>query len=300
MSAQGSALARGTATVRQGRRGFWGMASKFWRDQPLGVIGAALVLLMVLVAVFAEVIAPYSPLETHRGVSFAPPSLRFWLGADELGRDVLSRVLYGTRLSLYVGLVSVLLGTTIGAGVGVVSGYMGKKVDILLQRIIDTVMAFPTLILALAIVAVLGPSLNNVVIAVSVVLIPRGARVLRSAALSVKENPYIEAARAIGCSNTRVLLRHVLPQCMAPYIIVATAAIGWAITVEATLNFLGVGAPPPTPSWGAMLSGAGRQHLETSPWIAISPGVALSLTVFGFSLLGDALRDVLDPRLRRA
>ncbi|MEK7681967.1 MAG: ABC transporter permease, partial [Chloroflexota bacterium] len=228
------------------------------------------------------------------------PSLRFWLGADELGRDVLSRVLYGTRLSLYVGLVSVLLGTTIGAGVGVISGYMGKKVDILLQRIIDTVMAFPTLILALAIVAVLGPSLNNVVIAVSVVLIPRGARVLRSAALSVKENPYIEAARAIGCSNTRVLLRHVLPQCMAPYIIVATAAIGWAITVEATLNFLGVGAPPPTPSWGAMLSGAGRQHLETSPWIAISPGVALSLTVFGFSLLGDALRDVLDPRLRRA
>ncbi len=268
-------------------------------SKPLGAFGAVVILLVLFVALAAPLLAPYDPLAMNFDAPFAPPSGRFVLGADEFGRDVLSRIIWGSRISVYVGVVSVVLGQAIGGTLGLVSGFLGGKVDVLIQRIVDMLMSFPMLVLALSIVAALGPSPINVVLAISIVQVPRSSRIIRSAALLVKEMQYVEAGRAIGATGARILWRHVLPNCLAPFIVIASTTLGLAILTEASLSFLGVGTPPPNPSWGAMLSGTGRSYVEIAPWLAIFPGLALTLTVFGFNLLGDALRDVLDPRLRK-
>ncbi len=253
---------------------------------------------MLFFALFAPVVSPYDPREIRASSVFSPPNAQFWLGTDKLGRDLLSRIIYGAQVATLVGFLGVGVGATAGAIVGVLSGYLGGNVDLVVQRCTDALMALPTLVLALVLAAVLGPSTINVTIAVGVVVIPQAVRILRSSALSTTNEVYIESARAIGCSLWRILARHVAPQCVAAYIIVVTVQIGWAIVIEASLSFLGLGAPPDVPSWGGTLSIASREFLERAPWMAIFPGVAITLAVFGFNLLGDALRDVLDPRLR--
>jgi peptide/nickel transport system permease protein len=264
--------------------------------QPLGMIGAVLVVLLVAVAVLAPVLAPHGPKDT----AFTPytaPGSEFLMGTDHLGRDILSRVIWGARLSLYVSLVSVIIGVTLGSAWGVVTGYTGGTADTASQRVVDTLMALPPIILALSLMAALGQSINNVIIALAVLLTPTAARSLRSVALGVKAAPFVEAARAAGCSSSRILLLHVVPNSMATYIVLLTVNISYAIVVEASLSFLGLGAPPDEPSWGAMLT-AGTQAIETAPWMFLFPGIAISLTVFALNLLGDAIRDVTDPRLR--
>ena len=271
----------------------------FARRKPLGAIGGVLVLFLVAVAIFGPWIAPYDPLKSKAEEMFLSPRATHVMGTDQFGRDILSRVIYGARISLYVSLVAVLFGDVLGFALGLVSGFMGGKVDAILQRFVDVVMSFPTLVLALAIIAVLGRSVNNVIIAIAIIELPRSTRVIRSAAISVKTNEYVGAARALGASNFRIMVRHVAPQCIAPWLILVSAALGAAIVIEASLSFLGLGTPPPEPSWGSMISGATIANAERAPWLAIFPGLALSATVFGFCLLGDALRDVLDPRLRK-
>ncbi|MFH1484597.1 MAG: ABC transporter permease [Chloroflexota bacterium] len=272
---------------------------RFCKVKPLGAAGGFIVLVMVATALLAPLISPYDAYEMRFDSLFAPPGEEFFLGTDNYGRDILSRIIWGSRISLTVGLVSVSLGITSGALLGLVSGFVGGRLDVIGQRFIDILMAFPVLILALCVVAALGPTIRNVIIAISIVLIPQGARVVRSSSLAVRETQYVDAARAIGASAPHILLRHVLPNCIAPFIIVFTANLGWAIVVEASLSFLGLGTPPPEPSWGSMISAEGRQYLEKAPWIGVFPGVAISLGVFGFNILGDALRDVWDPRLKR-
>jgi peptide/nickel transport system permease protein len=266
--------------------------------KPMGLLGAAIILVMILMALFAGVIAPYDPYELRSSMLFTPPGPEFPLGTDDYGRDVLSRIIYGARISLYVGIVSVLLGTTHGAAWGLVAGYLGGRTDFFVQRVMEALMAFPTLVLALAIVAALGQSTINIIVAVALVLTPTANRVMRSTVLSTRHLLYVEAARAVGCPDHHILLRHVLPSCLAPYIILASVALSTAILAEASLGFLGLGTPPPEPSWGSMLSGAAQQYVRRAPWMAIYPGLAISLAVFGFNMLGDAVRDILDPRLR--
>ncbi|HXH11518.1 MAG TPA: ABC transporter permease [Alphaproteobacteria bacterium] len=271
---------------------------RFLHSQPLGAVGGLIIFGMVVLAMLAPVVAPYDPYELRVDHLFEPPGTTFYLGTDDYGRDVYSRLIYGSRISLYVGMLAVALGTTTGAFLGLISGFLGGRVDTVIQRIMDSLLAFPALILALAIVAALGQSTTNVIIAVGVVLMPTAARVIRASVLSLKENVFVEAGRAIGCGNLRILLRHIMPNCVAPYIILATSTLGTAILSEAALSFLGLGTPPPEPSWGTMLSGAAQQYVWRAPWMAIFPGIAISLAVFGFNLFGDALRDVLDPKLR--
>lgn len=276
----------------------WPAIRKFILTKPLGAAGGAVILLMVLTAIFADVLAPYDPFDIQQRLQFKPPSLAHWLGTDEFGRDQLTRLIYGARIALFIGLTAAFIGATGGALLGVMSAYLGGKTDLLLQRVMDVMLAFPLLILALAIVSVLGRSLPNVVLAIAIPIIPRTTRIIRSSALSVKENMFVEAARAIGSSHKRVMLQHILPNVMAPYLIMLTAQFGNAILVEASLSFLGLGTAEPTPSWGLMLSGGAPLYAEKAPWVAIFPGVAISLAVFGFNLLGDSLRDALDPKLR--
>jgi peptide/nickel transport system permease protein len=276
----------------------WPAIRKFIVTKPLGAAGGAVILLMVLTAVLAEVIAPYDPYEINQQLQFKPPSLEHWLGTDEFGRDQLTRLIYGARIALLIGLSTAFLGSTAGAILGVISAYLGGKVDLLLQRVMDVLLAFPLLILALAIVSVLGRSIPNVVLAIAIPIIPRTTRIVRSSAMAVKENIYVEAAQAVGSPHWRVMLRHIIPNVMAPYLIMLTAQLGNAILVEASLSFLGLGTAEPTPSWGLMLSGSAAAYAEKAPWVAIFPGLAISLAVFGFNLFGDSLRDALDPRLR--
>ena len=264
--------------------------------QPLGAIGAVIVLALVVTAILAPQLAPHGAKDAAF-TPYVPPSAEFPMGTDQIGRDVLSRVIWGTRLSLYVGLVSVAFGITLGALWGVVTAYFGGPADTLSQRLVDMLMALPPIILALSLMAALGQSVNNVIIALALLLIPTAARTLRSVALSVKETPYVEAARAAGCSHWRVIFLHVLPNVFATYVVLFTVNIAYAIVVEAALSFLGLGAPPDEPSWGGMLT-AGTQAMETAPWMIFFPGLAISLTVFGLNLLGDAIRDLTDPRLR--
>ena len=282
----------------------------FAKKKPLGAIGAVIVVVIVLLAILAPFIAPFDPLEVHVTSRFAGPGDavtdaggedtggRYWLGSDSLGRDTLTRLIYGARVSIYVSLASVSIGVTLGALIGIISAYFGGTVDLIVQRIVDTFMAFPSIILALAIVAVAGASLQNVVLALVIILIPGAARIVRSQALAIKEMDYILAGRALGSSNQRLIFRHILPNCMAPYIVFATANLGFAIVIEAALSFLGAGTPLDTPTWGGMLAFAGQKYVEVSPWLIVFPSVAISVAVFGFNMLGDALRDVLDPRLR--
>jgi len=272
---------------------------KFVRTKPLGAGGALIILGMMLVALFAEVLAPYDPYRGDYGLQFARPSVDHWFGTDEFGRDVLSRVMYGARIALFVGFVASFAGCTLGGLLGVVSAYWGGKVDLILERLMDVLLAFPQLILALAIASILGPAVQNVVVAVAIPIIPRAARVVRATALSVKENPYVEAVQALGALRRRVVLRHIVPNVMAPYIIILTAQLGGAILTEAALSYLGLGTAEPTPSWGLMLSGSAPSYAEKAPWIALFPGIAISLGVFGFNLFGDSLRDALDPKLRK-
>ena len=278
--------------------GFWSRFAFFVRSYPLGAIGAALVLLFVAVALLAPWITTFNPTATNARASLARPSDLHWMGADFMGRDVYSRIVYGARISLAVGLGSTLLGCVIGVCVGLASGYFGGWLDLITQRLIDIMQALPLLVLALVMAAALGPSLHNTIIAISVPLIPQVARVIRSNTLALREMPFVEAARAIGMSEWAVAVRHVLPNTVAPLIVVATAQLGSAILTEAALSFLGLGIPEPHPSWGRMLSESAAEYVRTAPWLVVFPGIAISLAVFGTNLLGDAMRDILDPRQR--
>ena len=272
------------------------MIRRLLSRQPLGAAGAVVTLALVVVALLAPILAPHGPKDATFP-QYVPPGSEFPMGTDQLGRDVLSRVIWGTRLSLYVGLASVLFGITLGSLWGVFTGYFGGTADTTSQRVVDCVMALPPIILALSLMAAVGQSVNNVILALTILLTPTAARTVRSVALAVAASPYIEAARAAGGSHVRIVLRHILPNCLATYIVLVTTNISYAIVVEASLSFLGVGAPPDEPSWGGMLT-AGVQSMESAPWLFLFPGVAISLAVFALNLLGDAIRDIADPRLR--
>ncbi len=268
------------------------------RRQPLGAAGAFLVIAMILMAVFADVLTSYDP-ERNAFESMAlPPSLEHFLGTDEFGRDVLSRIIYGARTALFVGFTAAFVGATLGLVLGVTSAYFGGRFDLIFQRVMDIFMAFPLIILALAVVSILGTGIQYLIIAITIPFVPRCARVVRSSALAIREIPYIDAARACGFSDARIILRHMVPNVMAPFLIMITAFVGQAILLEASLSYLGLGVQEPTPAWGLMLQGGAEEYAESAPWMAIFPGVAISLSVFGFNLFGDALRDVLDPKLR--
>jgi len=284
--------------IEEPQAGWQGSIVRFVRQRPLGAIGAAIVIVMAVVAATAGLIAPYDPLETDYAAMLAAPDAKHWLGTDAFGRDVLSRVIYGSRTALLVGLGASLLGASIGSLIGVASAYFAGRTDLVVQRIMDVFFAFPVIILALAVVAVLGTGAGNVILAIAAPMIPRCARVVRSSALAVREMPYVDAARAAGFSNGRIILRHMLPNVMAPILIMATAFLGEAILLEASLSFLGLGVQEPTAAWGLMLRGAAVQFAESAPWMAIFPGLAITLAVFGFNLFGDSLRDALDPRLK--
>lgn len=270
----------------------------FARRRPLGALGAAVVAVMIAVGVFAPWLAPYDPLAINFGAMLAAPSADHWLGTDAFGRDVLSRIIYGSQTAMIVGFGAAFVGATLGAVLGVGSAYFGGRVDLYLQRVMDVFISFPLIILALAIVAILGNALHNVIAAITIPMIPRAALVIRSSALAIREMPYVDAARAAGFGHARIILRHMLPNVMAPYLILLTAFLGQAILLEASLSFLGLGVQEPIAAWGLMLRGAAVQFAETAPWMAIFPGLAISLSVFAFNLFGDSLRDALDPRLR--
>jgi peptide/nickel transport system permease protein len=262
-----------------------------------GLAGLVLVAASLLVALFGPALAPYDPTLIFPGERLAAPGAKFLLGADELGRDMLSRTLYGARISVQVGIIVVTLASLIGVPVGLVAGYFKGRIDLVLMRIVDVMFAFPTILLALALVAVLGTDLRNLIIAITIVYIPSFARVTRGSTLSVSEEPYVEAARAIGVSHAGIILRHVLPNVSAPVIVQFTISLAYAILVEASLSFLGLGVQPPAASWGSMLA-TGKPYIDISPWVSVVPGVAIMVTVLGFNLLGDGMRDALDPRLR--
>jgi peptide/nickel transport system permease protein len=268
------------------------------RRQPLGAAGALIVIVMVILAALADVVAPYDPVLNDFAVMHMAPSAEHWLGTDQFGRDVLSRIIYGARTALFVGFVAAGVGSSLGLVIGVASAYFGGRIDLILQRVMDVFMAFPIIILALAVVAILGSGTQNVIIAITIPFIPQCARVVRSSALAIREIPYVDAARACGFGHSRIILRHMVPNVMAPFLIMLTAFVGQAILLEASLSYLGLGVQEPTPAWGLMLQGGAEEYAESAPWMAIFPGLAITLAVFGFNLFGDALRDVLDPRLR--
>ncbi len=271
---------------------------RFCRRKPLGAAGGLIVVGLVLLALFGDRIAPYDYDETIAGARMRPPSARFWMGTDNLGRDVWTRVVFGARVSMTVGFGAVLLGTALATLIGVTSGYFAGGYDTVVQRVVDAWQAFPFLIIVLSLMAVLGPGRLNVILALGVAGAAGASRVIRSATVAVIGSAYVEGARALGCGHLRILARHVLPNVAAPIIILATIGLGSAILAESALSFLGFGVPPPYPSWGGMLSGSGRSYMYQAPWMALWPGAAISLAVYGFNMLGDALRDVLDPRLR--
>ena len=255
-------------------------------------------LVLIVLALFAGGIARYPYDEMIAGARLRPPSAQFWMGTDNLGRDMWSRVVYGARVSVTVGFGAVLLGIFLATIIGVTSGYFAGRYDIVVQRVVDAWQSFPFLVITLSLMAVLGPGQLNVILALGVVGAAGASRVIRGATIGVAHNPYVEAARALGCGHLRILVRYVLPNVAATVIILATIGLGGAILAESALSFLGFGVPPPYPSWGAMLSGSGRSYMYQAPWMALWPGAAISLAVYGFNMLGDALRDVLDPRLR--
>jgi peptide/nickel transport system permease protein len=271
---------------------------RFARRKPLGAIGAVIVVGLLVMAVFAEQIAPYSYDESIRGARMQSPSATYWLGTDNLSRDIWSRIVYGARVSVTVGFATVGLAVVLATTVGVSSGYFGGVYDLVVQRVVDAWLSFPYLVIVLSVMAVLGPGLFNVVLSLAIIIAAVNSRVIRSATIAIAHGTYVEAARAVGCGHARIIVRHILPNVVATIIILATIGLGTAILAESALSFLGFGVPPPYPAWGAMLSGSGRTYMFRAPWMAIWPGVAISLAVFGFNMLGDALRDVLDPRLR--
>lgn len=280
------------------RKGFWKTALSLMVRQPIGALGFFIVVSIIFMGVFAPYITGYDP----EGVAFQnmlqPPGAEYLLGTDQFGRDILTRILYGARTALFVGCTAAIFGSTAGLVLGVTSAYLGGRVDLVFQRVSDVFQAFPLIIMALAIVSIFGPSTTNVIIAITIPFIPDCARVVRSSALAIRQMPFIDAARANGFSVARIVLRHIVPNVMAPYLIMLTTFVGHAILLEASLSYLGLGVQEPTPAWGLMLQGGAEEYVESAPWLAIWPGVAISLAVFGFNMFGDAVRDVLDPKLR--
>jgi len=279
-------------------RSVWIFLADLARRKPLGAAGGAVVLTLFLVAVFADELAPYRVNETSLLHTLEKPSRAHWFGTDELGRDVYSRVVYGARVSMYVGIAATLISVGLGTVIGGLSGYFRGRLDLVLQRLVDAWMAFPGLVMVIVLLTLLGPGLGSVIVALGLSQAFAQSRTIRGATLVVREHAFVEASRAAGASHLRTLARHVAPNILASVIIVASTSLGFVILVEAAVSFLGYGVPPPQPSWGGMLSATGRQYMLRAPWLSIFPGCALSLAVFGFNVLGDALRDVLDPRLK--
>ena len=279
---------------------------RFTKRRPLAAAGIFIIIMMCLMAILADYVTWYDPIDWRLGDKLSPPLTvsdkepfsTFLMGTDDKGRDIWAQIAVGAQVSLMVGFLSVAFGSGLGGVLGVVSAWFGGKTDQIIQRAMDALMSIPTLILALAVTSVLGQTIENIIVAVGVVQIPRANRVVRAQALTVKETQYVDAARAIGANNIRIMAQHITPQCVAPFLIIATSALGIAILTEASLSYLGLGVPPPRPSWGGMLSGAARDYFILAPWMAIWPGLGLSLAVYGFNLFGDGLRDALDPRLR--
>lgn len=270
----------------------------FCRRQPLGTFGMVLVVIMALAGICADWIAPYSPTANDFAAMTEPPSWTHLLGTDQFGRDQLSRIIFGARTALIVGFSCAIVASVAGLVLGVGSAYFGGRLDLYLQAVLDVVMAFPLIIMALAVVAIFGTGIHNVIIAITIPLIPRCARIVRSSALAIREVPYVDAARALGYGHTRIIMHHMVPNVMGPFLVIITAFVGQAILAEAALSYLGLGVQEPVPAWGLMLQGGAEEYASTAPWIAIFPGLAIMLTVFGINLFGDALRDILDPRQR--
>ena len=291
-------VARRVPTARSRRSRVLSAVLTFARRKPLGAIGAVVIAVLVVVAILGPILSPYDPYAQDSTRSLRPPSAEHPLGTDRFGRDQLSRIIHGARVSLYVGLFSVIIGTVLGMVIGIASAYIGGWFDLLVQRIVDTMSGFPGLVLVLLLVVALGPSLFNVTLAIALNYTDNVIRLARSAALSVKGEDYILAARAVGVGTWRIVYRHVTPNSLAPIFVLATSQLGNAIVTEAGLSFLGLGVQPPTPSWGNMLQAASSQNMEAAPWLAIFPGLALATVTFAFAVFGDAMRDVLDPRLR--
>jgi peptide/nickel transport system permease protein len=289
-----SAVDAAAESPRPSREGIIG----FCRRQPLGTVGLVLVLVMAVAGLSAEWVAPYNPTSNDFTAMTEPPSWAHLMGTDQFGRDLFSRIVFGARTALIVGFSCAIVGGAAGLVLGVASAYFGGRLDLVLQRVMDVVMAFPLIIMALAVIAIFGSGVYNVIVAITIPLIPRCARVVRSSALAIREVPYIDAARACGFGHTRIILRHMVPNVLAPFLIMLTAFVGQAILAEASLSYLGLGVQEPTAAWGLMLQGGAEEYASTAPWIAVFPGLAIALTVFGFSLFGDALRDALDPKLR--
>ena len=283
---------------RATRDGLVAAVVRFARKKPLGAAGGVLMLVMLVTAVFADVLQTHDPIATNAAYTLGAPNAEHWLGTDHLGRDIYSRIVHGARVSLVVGVASTLLGSVLGGIIGLLSGYVGGKSDLVTQRVLDILQGLPLLVLALVMSAALGPAIHNVIIAISIPIVPRAARVIRASVLSIREMQYVEAARALGVRHVRIAFRHILPNTIGPFIVLCTAQLGSAILVEATLSFLTLGVPKPYPSWGRMLSVSAAEYAQKAPHLVLFPGVAISLVVFGSNLLGDALRDTLDPRLR--
>ena len=280
------------------KKSFVDAALKMARKQPVGVAGLGVVILMIFAAVFAPWLTPYHPEYNDFAAMLTAPNAEYILGTDQFGRDIFTRIIYGARTALFVGFAAATVGAVAGLVLGVASAYFGGMFDLIFQRIMDVFMAFPLIILALAVVATLGTGTENVIIAITIPFIPQCARVVRSNALAIREIPYVDAARALGFGHARIILRHMVPNVMAPFLILFTAFVGQAILLEASLSYLGMGVQEPTPAWGLMLQGGAEEYAESAPWVAIWPGVAISLAVFGFNLFGDSVRDTLDPKLR--
>ena len=286
--------------VMRPRDSTWTVVWRFIRKKPLGAAGGVLMLVMLITALLANVLETHDPIATNAAATLARPSEEHLLGTDHLGRDIYSRIVHGARVSLIVGIGSTLLGSVLGGIIGLLSGYAGGKTDLITQRLLDILQGLPLLVLALVMSASLGPSIQNVIIAISIPIVPRASRVIRASVLSIREMQYIEAARALGLRHLRIAFRHVLPNTVGPFIVLVTAQLGSAILVEAALSFLGLGVPEPYPSWGRMLSVSAAEYAQKAPHLVLFPGIAISLAVFGSNLFGDALRDTLDPRLRGA
>jgi peptide/nickel transport system permease protein len=284
------------AVASQPRR--LGFLGRLFRHKPLGAAGGLLLLMFLVFGLLAPVLAPYGYNHIAPMERLQSPSLAHWFGTDNLGRDVLSRCIYGAQLSVIIGLSAAALATFISAFVGTVSGYFGGKFDMLMQRFVDAWMSFPELVILIVVVSVVGPGMPQIIVVLGLLLGIGGSRIVRSAVLSVRENMYVHAAQSIGSSSTRILLRHILPNVMAPLIVLFTTRVGTVILAESGLSFLGLGIPPPAPSWGGMLSGSGRTFMLQAPWLALAPGLWLTLVVYSTNVFGDALRDLLDPRLR--
>ncbi len=291
-------IALGNVAEKKRRSSFVSFFVRLLKEKPLGTVGGVITLLLLLVGIFADVLAPYGVNETHIDDYLAKPSATYILGADNIGRDILSRVIYGARISVIIGLSASSIATVLSLIIGMVSGYLGGKFDLLMQRVVDATMSIPQIILMMILISVIGPGIWQVTVVLGLMWGIIGSRIIRSAVIGVKEKMYVGAARSIGCSSSKIIMRHILPNIMAPTIVLFTTRVPNVILIEASLSFLGFGIPPPAPSWGGMLGSVGRDYMLQAPWIVIWPGLALALVVYGINIFGDAVRDIVDPRLK--